>query len=103
MQPIENDEQHAEALAQVMRLIASDPDGESPEGMSLSVLAERIEAYEKERFKMPEPFATVYTFGVKRPRDAEPWFLAFTNQDAADSYEHRCTEVTAVHLYASRP
>lgn len=49
--------------------------------------------------KPPEPCATVYVFGVKRPRDSAPWFLAFTDQQLADRYPHRCTAVTAVHLY----
>lgn len=51
------------------------------------------------RVEQPEPFATVYVFGVKRPIDSEPWYLAFTNQEHANRYPHRCTKVTAVLLY----
>lgn len=52
-----------------------------------------------EREMLPKPSATVYVFGVKRPKDSEPWYVAFENQRFADNYPHRCTAVTAVLLY----
>lgn len=48
---------------------------------------------------MPISCATVYVFGVKRPKDSEPWYLAFKSQGLAEAYQHRCTAVTAVLLY----
>lgn len=48
---------------------------------------------------IPEPYATVYVFGVRRPQDSAPWYLAFMNQAQAEGYPHRCTGVTAVSLY----
>lgn len=48
---------------------------------------------------VPESCATVYVFGVKRPKDSEPWYLAFKDQGLAEAYKHRCTAVTAVLLY----
>lgn len=49
---------------------------------------------------IPDPCATVYVFGVSRPQDSAPWFLAFTDQERADNYPCRSTAVCAVHLYA---
>jgi hypothetical protein len=56
-------------------------------------------AFEEFCRTIPKELATVYVFGVQRKTDSEPWFLAFTNQEQADRYSDRCTEVTAVLLY----
>jgi hypothetical protein len=50
---------------------------------------------------LPEPMITVYVFGIQRPheRDKEPWFTVFKNEDQAEHYPNRVTEVTAVLLY----
>jgi hypothetical protein len=50
-------------------------------------------------FGLPEPKMVVHAFGVQRPQDSEPWFLAFSDRQLAHEYPHRCTAVTAVPLY----
>jgi HTH-type transcriptional regulator/antitoxin HigA len=55
IRPINNDEEHQAALAEISRLMNSDLDAE--EGDRLSALADVIESYETLRYPMPAPSA----------------------------------------------
>jgi HTH-type transcriptional regulator / antitoxin HigA len=52
---IKTDEQYRDALSEVERLAAQDPDPDSAEGGRLELLAKLVEDYEKERFKFRRP------------------------------------------------
>ena len=52
---IKTEQQHREALAEVVRLTAADPAMGSPEGDRLELLAKLVEDYEKQKFFFARP------------------------------------------------
>lgn len=51
---IESDAQHSGALVRVSVLMKSDPATDTPEGIELSLLAQLIEDYERQRWPLPK-------------------------------------------------
>jgi len=55
MKPIRTAKDHKDALAEISKLMASDPDIGTPKGERLDVLVTLVQAYEAQHFPMPLP------------------------------------------------
>ena len=53
MKPIRTAKNHKDALAEISKLMASDPDIGTPKGERLDVLVTLVQAYEAQHFPMP--------------------------------------------------
>jgi HTH-type transcriptional regulator/antitoxin HigA len=55
MKPIRTAKNHKDALAEISKLMASDPDIGTPKGDRLNVLVTLVQAFEVKHFPMPLP------------------------------------------------
>jgi len=55
MKPIRTAKDHKDALAEISKLMASDPDIGTPKGERLDLLVTLVQAYEAQHFPMPLP------------------------------------------------
>jgi HTH-type transcriptional regulator/antitoxin HigA len=55
MKPIRTAKDHKDALAEISKLMSSDPDIGTPKGERLDVLVTLVQAYEAQHFPMPLP------------------------------------------------
>ena len=77
MKHIRTAKDHKDALAEISKLMASDPDIGTPKGERLDVLVTLVQAYETQHFPMPlpDPIEAI-NFRMKQqglnPKDFEP-------------------------------
>jgi len=77
MKPIRTAKDHKDALAEISKLMASDPDIGTPKGERLDLLVTLVQAYEAQHFPMPlpDPIEAI-NFRMKQqglnPKDFEP-------------------------------
>ena len=77
MKPIRTAKDHKDALAEISKLMASDPDIDTLKGKRLDVLVTLVQAYETQHFPMPlpDPIEAI-NFRMKQqglnPKDFEP-------------------------------
>ena len=77
MKPIRTAKDHKDALAEISKLMASDPDIDTPKGKRLDVLVTLVQAFESQHFPMPlpDPIEAI-NFRMKQqglnPKDLEP-------------------------------
>lgn len=77
IRPIHNDNDHRAALAEIARLMESDPAFATPEGDRLEVLATLVEAYETRQYPIaaPDPVEAI-KFRMEQqglsPKDLQP-------------------------------
>ena len=77
MKPIRTAKDHKDALAEISKLMASDPDIDTLKGKRLDVLVTLVQAFESQHFPMPlpDPIEAI-NFRMKQqglnPKDLEP-------------------------------
>ena len=77
MKPIRTAKDHKDALAEISKLMASDPDIDTLKGKRLDVLVTLVQAFESQHFPMPlpDPIEAI-NFRMKQqglnPKDFEP-------------------------------
>jgi len=77
MKPIRTAKNHKDALAEISKLMASDPDIGTPKGDRLDVLVTLVQAFEAQHFPMPlpDPIEAI-NFRMEqqglKPKDLEP-------------------------------